>query len=63
VVSRLDTRKGIFYSEDRHWHCGPESCGCPIPGGAQGRVGWDSGQPELVGGSLAHGRVLELDNL
>ena len=29
----------------------PESCGCPIPGGAQGQVGWGPGQPELVGGS------------
>jgi len=24
------------------------SCGCPIPGGAQGQVGWDPGQPDLV---------------
>jgi len=23
-------------------------CGCPIPGGVQGRVGWGSGQPGLV---------------
>ena len=23
-------------------------CGCPIPGGVQGQVGWDSGQPGLV---------------
>lgn len=29
----------------------PESCGCSIPGGAQGHVGWCSGQPDLVGGS------------
>ena len=29
---------------------------CPIPGGAQDRVGWGPGQPELVGGSPAHGR-------
>lgn len=27
----------------------PESCGCPIPGCARGRVGWSPGQPELVG--------------
>jgi len=27
----------------------PESCGCPIPGGAQGR-GWGFGQPGLKGG-------------
>jgi len=37
--------------EVRPWHCCPESCGCPIPGGAQGQVGWCPGQPELVGGS------------
>ena len=24
------------------------SCGCPIPGGAQGQVGWSPGQPGLV---------------
>jgi len=23
-------------------------CGCAIPGGAQGQVGWDPGQPGLV---------------
>ena len=23
-------------------------CGCPIPGGVQGQVGWDPGQPGLV---------------
>ena len=23
-------------------------CGCPIPGGVQGHVGWGSGQPGLV---------------
>jgi len=26
------------------------SCGCPIPGGAQGQAGWGPGQPEPVGG-------------
>ena len=34
-----------------------------IPGGAQDQVGWGPGQPELVGGSLAHSRELELDGL
>ena len=29
---------------------------CPNPGGTQGQVGWGPGQPELVGGSPAHGR-------
>lgn len=28
--------------------CFAQSCGCPIPKGAEGH-GWDSGQPELVG--------------
>jgi len=23
-------------------------CGCPIPGGVQGQVGWGHGQPGLV---------------
>jgi len=32
------------------------------PGGAQGQVGWGSGQPELVVGNSAHGRQLEADD-
>ena len=36
----------------RCWHCCPEICGCPIPGGAQGWVGWGPGQPELVGSAI-----------
>ena len=31
----------------------------PIPGSAQGQVGWGPGQPELVGGNR-HGKGLEL---
>jgi len=27
----------------RPWHCCPEGCGCLIPGGAQGQVGWALG--------------------
>ena len=38
----------------------PESCGYPIPGGAQGNV-WGPGQPELVGGSQP--RAGSLDGL
>ncbi len=30
------------------------SCGCPIPGGVQGQVGSDLGQPNLVAGNPAH---------
>ena len=40
----------------------PESCGCPIPGGAQGQVGWDPGQPDLLGGTQPMAG-LELDEL
>jgi len=39
----------------RRWHSCPEKLWCPIPGGAQGQAGWGPGQPELVGGSPAHG--------
>jgi len=38
-------------------------CICPIPGGIQGQAGWGPGQPDLVGGSPAHGRGLEQDDL
>ena len=40
-----------------------ESCGCLVPGGVQGQVGWNPGQPDLVGGNPAHCMGLELDNL
>jgi len=30
------------------------SCGCPIPGGVQGQVGWGPGQPEMLGGNFDH---------
>ena len=35
----------------------PEKLWCPIPGGAQGQVGWGPGQPELVGAALPTARV------
>jgi len=44
----------------RPWHSCPKSCGCPIPGGVQGQVGWGPGQSDLVldlvVGNPAHGR-------
>jgi len=38
-------------------------CGCHISGGAQGQVGWGTGQPGLGIGSPAHSRGLELGDL
>ena len=54
---KLDVRK-IFFTQRsvRPWHSCPEKLWCPIPGDAQGQVGWGPGQPELVWGSPAHGR-------
>lgn len=28
------------------------NCGCPVPGGIQGHVGWGSGQPDPVVAAL-----------
>ena len=39
-----------------------ENCGCPIPEGAQGQVGWASRQPYLLGGGPAHEKGLELND-
>jgi len=43
------------------------SCGCPMPGGAQGQAGWGPGKTELVldlaVGNSAHSMGLELDDL
>ena len=36
-----------------------DTSGCPIPGGAQGQVGWGPEKPDRVGGSPAHSRGLE----
>jgi len=50
-TSRLDARKKFFTQREvRRWHCCPESCGCPIPAGAQGQAGWGPVQTELVEG-------------
>jgi len=36
-----------------------EGCGCPIPGGIQGKAGCGSGQPGLVADDPAYGRGIE----
>jgi len=49
----LDVRKKFLAQKTvRCWHSCPEKLWCPIPGGAQGQVGWGPGQPELVGAAL-----------
>ena len=52
---RLYTGRCFTQREVKPQHCCPESCGCPIPGGAQGQVGWGPGQPELVQDSQPKG--------
>ena len=59
-----DVRKKFFTQREvKPWHSCPVKLWCPIPGGAQGWVGWDTVQPELVGGSPAHGMGLGLGGL
>jgi len=45
------------------WHCCTESCGSPVPGGAQGQVGWGPGQPGVGVAAPSMTRGLELDGL
>ena len=41
---RLGVRRNLFAQRAvMPWHSCPESCGCPIPRGAQGHVGWALG--------------------
>ena len=61
---RLDVTKKFFTERTvRHWHSCPEKLWCPIPGGAQGQLGWGPGQLDLVVGTPVRGRGLELDDL
>ena len=61
---RLDVRSKLFTQDgEALGQSAPRSCGCPIPGGTQSRVGWGPGQPELVAGNLACCRGLDLDGL
>jgi len=54
----------IFKTEMEFLFLYRESCGCPIPGGVQGQLGWGPGQMDLSGGWYLPvvGR-LELDDL
>jgi len=52
---RLDIRrKLITQSDDALEQVAQGGCGCPIPGGIQGRAGCSSGQRGLVVGNPAH---------
>ena len=55
----------ILYSEggEALAQAAKKCCGYPIPGGIQLQAGWGPGQPDLVGGSPAQGRGLELVDL
>ena len=61
---RLGVR-GKFFTQRavRHCHNCPEKLWCPIPGSAQGWIGWGPGQPDVVGCSPAHGWGLGLGGL
>ena len=46
---RLDVRGKFFtMSGEVLERAARRSCGCPVPGGVQGQVGWGPGQPGLV---------------
>ena len=60
LCSQQNPSRGGSSSHRDWWGAGkgcPERLWCPIPGDAQGQIGWGPAQSELVGGSPAHGRV------
>lgn len=61
---RLDTRKTFFYEGGEALESvAQRSCRCPIPGNAQGQVGWGFGQPGLVTDIHVSDRGFEIDSL
>ena len=54
---RLDVR-GKFFTRRKFFtievleQAAQRGCGCPVPGGVQGQVGWGLGQPGLVNGEV-----------
>lgn len=64
-LSTFSPDNGIFPRSpraDAGW-VAQRGCGCPISGGVQSQVGCDPGQPDLMAGSPARGRGLELSDL
>lgn len=48
-------RNSLLLSDESLEQVVQEGCACPSPGSVQGRVGWVSEQPGLVGGIPPHG--------
>ena len=46
--------RGMFFTESGEVleQAAQRGCGCPVPGGVQGQVGWGPGQPGLVNGEV-----------
>ena len=64
---RLDIREVLSQESSKVLkQAAQRGCGCPIPGGVQGQVGWGPGKPGLVSdtevGGPAFGRGLDLDD-
>ena len=65
---RLDVGEVLYYeSGEVLAQAAQRGCGCPVPGGVQGQVGWGLGQPGLVlngeiGGPACGREGLELDD-
>lgn len=51
-------KEGILYCEVVQ-----RTCGCPLPGGVQGWVGWDSKQPGVVKGVPAWGSERHMERM
>ena len=54
---------GLFQCLTTLAQAAQRSCGCPIPGGAQGQVAWGPEQPELIAGSPVHSKGLGFNDL
>ena len=61
---RLYVRKKFFtQSGEALEQIAQRSCECPYPGGAEGQLRWDPGQPDLGVSNPVHSRGLEPDSI
>ena len=58
-----ETQITVLRREDSTEMGCPEKSWCPMPGGAQGQIGWGPGQSHLAGGQPNHGQGLKLNDL